>query len=186
MAVAAAVRQSTVMTKAKGSPARYTNSCSICLQSLTGKREAELPCGHRFHARCIVSWLQSSQVSHAGVSKEECYCPNCRCDVRGWAIQTGIVTERKEAYGQKLVQALAPDSGSARTAGTGIPYEALQPPPRPVMPAAPLMPAWAACSRKRPLAAATRCTRRLTTATASAKGARSPAASHLAGWLAAA
>ena len=41
------------------------STCSICLQEC--EDETRLPCGHTFHAECLVPWLWKSSS-----------CPNCR------------------------------------------------------------------------------------------------------------
>ena len=41
--------------------------CSVCLH---GEGDYALPCGHRFHARCVELWLKRSRT-----------CPCCRASV---------------------------------------------------------------------------------------------------------
>jgi hypothetical protein len=43
------------------------SNCSICQESNSAGMSASLPCKHRFHIKCVASWL---------VQKPE--CPNCR------------------------------------------------------------------------------------------------------------
>ena len=43
-----------------------TSNCSICLQK-TKRRQCKLPCGHRFHRKCITTWFKESRT-----------CPVCR------------------------------------------------------------------------------------------------------------
>lgn len=51
---------------------RERGECSICMEPL-GEDDAahELPCGHAFHAACIVAWAQSDNAGHG-------QCPVCR------------------------------------------------------------------------------------------------------------
>lgn len=42
--------------------------CAVCVEGLqVGQRLSRLACGHTFHARCLLTWLQRSET-----------CPNCR------------------------------------------------------------------------------------------------------------
>lgn len=53
-------------------PAEVDHSCAVCLANLeTGDRVLWLPCGHVFHAGCVLHWLQFA-----------CTCPLCKDDVR--------------------------------------------------------------------------------------------------------
>lgn len=53
-------------------PADADNTCAVCLATLeTGDRILWLPCGHVFHAGCVLHWLQFA-----------CTCPLCKDDVR--------------------------------------------------------------------------------------------------------
>ena len=45
--------------------------CIICMDPLAGQRCVTLPCGHLFHAECVVPWL----------ANEDGTCPECRYDV---------------------------------------------------------------------------------------------------------
>jgi hypothetical protein len=45
--------------------------CSICLESLKGKRVEILECLHGFHYDCVEKWLRKRKGS----------CPKCRSDV---------------------------------------------------------------------------------------------------------
>ncbi|KAI4376713.1 hypothetical protein MLD38_014443 [Melastoma candidum] len=45
--------------------------CVVCLERFrNGENLANLQCGHRFHSRCLVPWLESNS-----------HCPCCRMDV---------------------------------------------------------------------------------------------------------
>jgi len=44
------------------------DACAICLDAMAAwQRLAALPCGHRFHSRCIVGWMPASLT-----------CPLCK------------------------------------------------------------------------------------------------------------
>ncbi|XP_060972672.1 E3 ubiquitin ligase BIG BROTHER-related-like [Cannabis sativa] len=46
-------------------------SCSVCFESiLAGYEAVKLPCGHKYHEKCIVKWLQTSK-----------FCPLCRSEI---------------------------------------------------------------------------------------------------------
>lgn len=48
--------------------------CTICLDDLLdGDEAASMPCGHVYHADCIVSWLETSHL-----------CPLCRYQMPNW------------------------------------------------------------------------------------------------------
>lgn len=54
-------------------PAQW-EECAICLESdlnASCRQVVELPCGHRFHGRCIGEWLE-----------KQCLCALCKEDVR--------------------------------------------------------------------------------------------------------
>lgn len=42
--------------------------CDMCNEELSGYSSRNLPCGHRFHARCVEDWLQNAR------------CPRCRTE----------------------------------------------------------------------------------------------------------
>ncbi len=46
---------------------RHDRDCVICLNPIRAKGRLTLPCGHRFHCRCIRRWLRRSET-----------CPVCR------------------------------------------------------------------------------------------------------------
>ncbi|KAL3535952.1 hypothetical protein ACH5RR_004413 [Cinchona calisaya] len=46
------------------------DECSVCLEQFkAGENLMRLPCGHRFHSRCLVPWLENNA-----------YCPCCRME----------------------------------------------------------------------------------------------------------
>jgi len=54
-------------TEEEGAAERQ-ESCAVCVECmLTGQRLSRLPCGHEFHARCLLTWLQRADT-----------CPTCR------------------------------------------------------------------------------------------------------------
>jgi hypothetical protein len=67
-------RQSSVT----GDPSKFHETeCNICLETLDTDL-SDLPCGHRFHRRCIGDWLKSPGAASR--------CPTCRRAVGiGWA-----------------------------------------------------------------------------------------------------
>lgn len=44
------------------------STCSICMEGMTTRNHRELPCGHRFHTRCIRKWKAEGNRT----------CPLCR------------------------------------------------------------------------------------------------------------
>ena len=48
-----------------------TETCTICFEEMVkGSRAKSLECNHKFHDKCISTWLEQSGT-----------CPNCRCEV---------------------------------------------------------------------------------------------------------
>ncbi len=45
--------------------------CSICFDTMRRHPVLELPCGHRFHERCVDRWAETSMT-----------CPYCRAPFR--------------------------------------------------------------------------------------------------------
>ena len=45
-----------------------TEPCSICMEPMTQRNSKELPCGHRFHKKCINKWKNEGNRT----------CPLCR------------------------------------------------------------------------------------------------------------
>ena len=51
--------------------ATSAESCSVCLDEYAERdRLRLLPCGHRFHSKCIDRWLESNRA-----------CPICKKDI---------------------------------------------------------------------------------------------------------
>lgn len=45
------------------------NKCSICIDFIE-KKSYETPCGHNYHLKCLLKWLEKSSC-----------CPNCKKDI---------------------------------------------------------------------------------------------------------
>ena len=45
------------------------NTCSICMESMSGECHTLQDCGHRFHCVCIINWFRQAST-----------CPMCRND----------------------------------------------------------------------------------------------------------
>ena len=62
-----------------------TSDCVICMTGTSGSRATTLSCGHTFHRKCIVSWLQvkgSCPCCRACVTRHDPYCYPARTKVR--------------------------------------------------------------------------------------------------------
>ena len=80
-------------------PAAAANAdevCAICFDAFhVGETVAQLPCGHRYHAKCVGAWLKNATT-----------CPGCRAEVSDEAVKTA-------AGASNLPGLNAPDTGAA-------------------------------------------------------------------------
>ena len=64
--------QRRILVRTKNNPKCVDKDCSICRESLCGKKFCEkLKCGHYFHVNCIRKWIDEYDNNE---------CPYCRDD----------------------------------------------------------------------------------------------------------
>ena len=52
--------------------------CAVCVEGLqVGQRLSRLACGHTFHARCLLTWLQRSETSVIFLCFRVCFVVCC-------------------------------------------------------------------------------------------------------------
>jgi len=65
--------------------------CSICIDTM--ENASVLPCGHRFHQKCINHWLINNKEN----------CPNCRIDLNlNLNVKYNKKNNKRKAYNQRL------------------------------------------------------------------------------------
>jgi hypothetical protein len=58
-------------------PTKPLEECSICLEVMMHHSIEFLPCGHKFHAKCIHDWFNSPIQTKMGCQS----CPMCNTDM---------------------------------------------------------------------------------------------------------
>ena len=81
------------------SPREYVETCSICLQDMRQINTIETACGHLFHQRCLLSWMDSGFALR---------CPICRVIIRENELIHPATPDRAQPQ-QALAEITVPD-----------------------------------------------------------------------------